>query len=134
MSQENVDIVRSAWSAYMAGDFERSLRCFAEDRVGDDFPDLPDQVSTYRCREGVRAREWRLRESWRELAFEPVEFIDAGDDVVVVVVALRGHARGGDVPITVPAAFLYELRDGRISRDCIFRSRDEALEVVGLRE
>jgi ketosteroid isomerase-like protein len=134
MSQENVGIVRDAWSAYMAGDFERSLRCFAEDWVGDDFPGLPDEAISYRGREGVRAREQRLREIWRELAFEPVEFIDAGDDVVVAVIALRGHARGGDVPITRPAAFVYELRDGRIVRDRIFRSRDEALEAVGLRE
>jgi ketosteroid isomerase-like protein len=115
MSGQNVDIVRDARSAYMAGDFERSLRCFAEDWVGGDFPGLPDQATTYRGREGVRASERRLREIWRELAFEPVEFIDAGDDIVVAVVELSGHASGGDVPITAPAAFLYELRDAKSS-------------------
>jgi ketosteroid isomerase-like protein len=133
MSRENVQVVREALSAYIAGDFARALECYAEDWVGEDIPDLPGHA-TYQGRAGVRERERRFREIWGDLAWEPVEFINAGDDVVVAVVAMHGHGRGSDIPMDVLAAFVYEVRDDKIVRDRPFRSRSQALEAAGLRE
>jgi ketosteroid isomerase-like protein len=133
MSRENVEVVREAWSAYAADDFDRSLECFAQEWVGEDPPNLPDH-GTYNGREGVRERERRFREIWGDLTWEPVEFIDAGDDVVVAVVVMRGHGRGSDVPVEAPGAFVYEVRDGRIVRDRPFGTKSEALEAAGLPE
>jgi ketosteroid isomerase-like protein len=133
MSQENVDVVREAWRAYEVGDFGRALDCFAEEWVGEDYPNLPDQ-RTYKGRAGVRERERRFRKTWKDMAFVPVEFIDAGEDLVLAVVEVRGHGRGSDVPVETRAAFVYELRDGRIVRDRLFRTKTQALEAAGLRE
>ena len=71
---------------------------------------------------------------WGDVAFEPVEFTEAGDDVVVAVIAMRGHGRGSDAPFDAVGAFVYEVRDGRIVRDRAFTSRSQALEAAGLEE
>jgi ketosteroid isomerase-like protein len=133
MSQENVEVVREVWSAYNARDFDRSLDCFAEDCLVEDVPDLPDRA-TYKGKEGVRERTRHFRKTWGDWVWEPEEFIDAGDDVVVAMVVMRAHGSGSGAPIEAQAAFVYEVRDGRIVRDRAFTSRSQALEAAGLSE
>jgi ketosteroid isomerase-like protein len=85
-------------------------------------------------REGVLARYNRFGESWGDLVIEPVEFIDAGEDVVVVVSSMRGRGKGSGAAVDASIAFVTELRDGQIVRDRAFSSRSDALEAAGLRE
>jgi ketosteroid isomerase-like protein len=82
----------------------------------------------------VLARYNRFGESWEDLVLEPVEFIDAGEDAVVVVSSMRGRGKGSGAPVDAPIAFLTELRDGKIVRDRAFFSRSEALQAAGLRD
>ncbi|HXE98709.1 MAG TPA: nuclear transport factor 2 family protein [Solirubrobacterales bacterium] len=134
MSQENVELVREAWGAFLTGGIDAALDYYAEDSVCEDWPELPDR-STYEGREGLRERNQQFAEGpWRDFDFEPTDFIDAGEGVVVAVVALRGHGRGSGVPVDTVAAFVYEVRVGRIARDRAFTSRSQALEAAGLRE
>jgi len=133
MSEENVEIVRQAWKGFTDRGLDAALDYFAGDCVCEDFPELPDHA-TYEGKEGVRERNRQFTETWGDLVFEPMEFIDAGVDVVVAVIAMRGHGSGSDAPIDAPAVFVYELRDGKIVRDRAFTSRSQALEAAGLRE
>ena len=79
-----------------------------------------------------RNRQWR--ESWEEFQTRPLEFIDAGDGVVVVPVATTVLGKGSRVPIESGHTWVYDVRDGKIIRERAFRSKAEALEAVGLRE
>jgi ketosteroid isomerase-like protein len=133
MSKENVEVVRRAWKAYNEKGIEAVGEYFADDCVSEDVPDLPDRA-TYRGKAGAQERERHFRETWGDWAWEPEEFIDAGDDVVVAMVVMRAHGRGSGAPVEVPAAFVYELRDGRIVRDRAFTSRSQAIEAAGLSE
>jgi ketosteroid isomerase-like protein len=134
MSQENVELVREAWGAFQTGGIDAALDYYTQDCVCEDWPELPDR-STYEGREGLRERNRQFAEGpWRDLDFEPTDFIDAGEGVVVAVVSLRGHGRGSGVPVDTVAAFVYEVRDGRIARDRAFTSRNQALEAAGLSE
>ena len=130
-SRDNVEIARRAWKAYADHGIDGSLDYFAEDCVVEDFPDMPDRAS-YVGREGVRERDRHFAETWGDFVIEPQEFIDAGADVVVVTVAIRGHGKGSGTPIDAPSAFVYELRDGKIVRDRAFTSKSQALEAAGL--
>jgi ketosteroid isomerase-like protein len=85
-------------------------------------------------KEGMRERNRQFTETWGDLVYEPVEFIDAGDDVVVAVIAMQGSGKGSGAPLDAPAVFVYELRDGKIVRDRAFESKSEALEAAGLKE
>ena len=72
-----------------------------------------------------------LRDAWAEWRFEPDRFIDAGDQVVVLVrVVAKGSA--SEVPIEVPDAHVHRLRDGRLISTRAYRDRAQALEDAGL--
>ena len=133
MSQENVEVVREAWSVYRERGIDAALGYFAEDCIVEDFPELPDRAN-YGGWQGVRERDRKFTETWGDLDFEPVEFIDAGGGVVVAVTAIRGHGRGSNAPMEAEASWVYELREGRIVRDRPFLSKAEALEAAGLSE
>jgi ketosteroid isomerase-like protein len=132
MSEENVEVVREAWKAFNDGGIDPRLDYYAEDCVIEDFPELPDHA-TYEGKAGLRRRNRQFTESWENLTFQPLEFIDAGDEVLAVV-AMRGHGKGSDTPMDAVISFVYEVRNGMIVRDRAFTSKSQALEAAGLRE
>jgi ketosteroid isomerase-like protein len=87
--------------------------------------DVPDP-KTYRGRE--QSKEfWRmLQEVWAEFRWEPLEFTDLGD-VVVVETRIVGVGRGSDVPIEAEETDVFWFRDGLIVRLQGFASKEEAL-------
>ena len=131
MSQENVEVVQGAWRAYNDEGIEAVTEYFAHDCVCEDVFGLPDGA-TYRGREGVRERDRHFEETWGDLGWEPLEFIDAGPEVVVAVIAMRAHGRDSGAPVELQVGFVYEVRDGRIVRDRAFTSRNQAVEAAGL--
>jgi ketosteroid isomerase-like protein len=134
MSQENVEIVREAWRVFAERGIDGAAGYFADDCVLEDFPDLPDRA-TYEGGDGLQERFRHFAETWDNFVLEPVEFTDAGGDVVVVVAAMTGHGKGGGTPMEEQnLVFVYDLRDGRIVRDRPFRSMAQALEAAGLSE
>lgn len=64
---------------------------------------------------------------WAEFAAEPHEFLDAGDEVVVLG-RYRGRAKETGKPLDVPFVHLWSFRDGRAWR---FR---QFLDTAGWRE
>ena len=129
MSQENVEVVRSAWEAFTRRDNDAVFRLYdPEVEIHDVFYDR-----IYRGLDGVRDyfREWVS--IFDALGSEVEEWIDAGDDVIAV---LRSHGRGkrSGVPVEQHESHLWTLRDGKLRRLRIYRSRDEALKAAGLEE
>lgn len=134
MSEQNVEVVRQGWKAFLEGGIDAALDFFAEDCVYEDWPDSPDRRS-YEGREGLRQRTANFAGIWgNDLVYEPVEFIDAGEDGVVTVTSVRGHGRASGVPIDAQIAFVHEVRDGKIVRDRAFTARSQALKAAGLSE
>ena len=133
MSQENVEIVRRAWQAFVEGGVEATLDFWTEDAVFEEFPEMPESA-VYVGREHLSEAVEHFTEMWRDLAFEPVEFIDAGQNLVIVVVAYRGRGVASGAPLDAVATWLYEMRDGRVCRARAFTTKQQALEAAGLRE
>ena len=128
---DNVAIARRAWKEYTDRGVDGVLGYFAEDCVIEDYPEMPDRARLCREEQGVRERDRHFAEIWGDFVIEPVEFIDGGGDVVVVMVSIRGHGKGSGAPIDAPTAFVHELRDGKIVRDRAFTSKDQALAAAG---
>ena len=133
MSQENVDLAREVWAAYQNGGIGAISGYYARDAVVEDIPELPDG-RTYVGFEGARERYWQFVRVWGDFSIEPVEFIDGGDDSVVVTTAMAGRAPGSGLPLHAPAVFVWEVRDHKIVRDRAFMSKQAALEALGLTE
>ena len=71
-----------------------------------------------------------LQEVWAEIRWEPVEFIDLGN-IVVVETRIVGVGRGSDVPIEADETDVFWFRDGKIIRLTGFPTKRDALEAVG---
>jgi ketosteroid isomerase-like protein len=91
-------------------------------------PDVPDS-QTYRGREASK-EFWRmLQEVWAELRWEPREFHDLGD-AVVVETRIVAVGRASDVRIEADETDVFWFRDGLVTRVQGFATKAEALESV----
>lgn len=133
VSQENVEFVRRVWGAVASQGVEAAIPHFTEDCVMEDFPELPDRA-VYVGKAGVREIDRHFREMWGEFIQEPVEFIDAGDGLVVGVIAMRGRGKGSGAPLDAQAVWVHELRGNKIARMQAFTSKPQALDAAGLSE
>ena len=143
MSQEKLEVVRRLYAEDgpfalpLSPDDEHALldrlfRDFYDERVEVRMPaDYPEGEQVLRGREGMAGLLTMLRESWTVFRFEPEQFIDAGDRVVVFIrVVAEGGASG--VATERETAHIWVVRDGRLASIQIYRDRSQALEAVGL--
>jgi ketosteroid isomerase-like protein len=86
----------------------------------------------YRGHDGVREfwREWYF--AWAQVDFSYDEFIDAGDQVIVVLrMRMRGRSSGIELG-TSPYVQIWTVSEGRVVRCEYFPTKKEALEAAGL--
>jgi ketosteroid isomerase-like protein len=135
MSQENVEIVRRAYEALTGGrldDWFEFLDPEIEWRGPREFPDLAEPHFGH---EGVARYGAKLNEALDDYRMTPEEFIDAGEDQVLVFSREGGRGRGSGAEVeTNPTAHLWTLRDGKAIRMQSYWERSDALEAVGLSE
>jgi ketosteroid isomerase-like protein len=133
MARENVEVVRSALAAIAVGDRERAL-AFFDPQIVVDATRFVFNPATYVGFEGLRQMAAATDETWEEIHTEAVEFIDAGDRVVVIG-RLVGKGKGSGVEVARPTGQVWTLRDGRVVRwEIGYTDLSQALEAVGLRE
>ena len=133
MSEENVETVRRAWQAFVTGGIEASFDFWTEECIFEDFRELPESA-VYVGRTGLTEAVEHFTEMWSDLSWEPLEFIDAGENRVIAVIGMRGKGGTSGAPMDARAAWLYEMRSGRVSGAKAFTSKQEALKAAGLSE
>jgi ketosteroid isomerase-like protein len=138
MSQENVEIARRAYalvsdlSAFRGGNQDDSyLDYLHPDCELVPPPIYPDTEPSYVGLDGWRRWLGLIDEVFDDWGFEPEQFFDAGDNVVVFV-QTSGIAKQSGAEVTIPAAHVLTLRDARIARVEVFLDRKQALEAAGL--
>jgi ketosteroid isomerase-like protein len=130
MSQENVEVVRSFYDAYMAENPSR-----AEAVLDPEFEFIPAPTSHMIASHGPKEFNRLLADMMNQFesyAVVPDEFIEAGDDRVVV--SLQRKAKSHGVEVEDRLAHLLTVRGGRIRRIASFSGLAEALEAARLRE
>jgi ketosteroid isomerase-like protein len=134
MSQENVEIVRRGWDAWVRGDLSGLLRLLDPDVVWDatHFHDWPE--STYHGFAGVERflNEWR--DVWDVYEIDVEDVRAAPDGRVVSLILQRGKGRTSGLPMEMESAQVATLRDGKVTRLDNCEDRAEALQAAGLRE
>ncbi len=133
MSRENVEVVRAMWAAYARGDFQASLAAYTEDTVWDDTRYRPDG-GVHLGRDALvdLVRTWRG--TWEDYEAEAEQLLDAGGDRVAAVLRETGVGKGGGVELTNRWGIVVTVRDRKIAHTIVYRTPEEALEAVGLRE
>ena len=132
MSQDNVEIVRAAFEAFLEGDQEKTAQLVD--------PALEFHGTIGGLQEGQIAHgqseidqtfESEDLEAWEERRLEPEEFIDAGDDVVVLLHEYR-RGKGSGVELETETAVVVTVSGGRVVRIQGYMDRQAALAAVGL--
>ena len=135
MSRENVEIVVGVFENTNARSFTAVMDAYADDivlvihgeagRVGGEGAVGKDAV-------GQWFGDW-FRTFDPDYRFEIEEARDCGDQVLIVATHnARGKASG--VPVTMRAAWVHTLRDGKVIRCDAYTDRGEALKAAGLSE
>jgi uncharacterized protein len=128
MSQENVEIVRTAIEAWGAGDMDSFYASLDPDIVWD-----PVEAVASQGHEGLRATLDRWMDEWDEYEQTAEEFVDMGDRVVATV-HFQGRGRGSGIEIDARFYEVYTVRDGKVVRMDEYATRAAALEAAGLSE
>jgi ketosteroid isomerase-like protein len=129
VSQENVDVVRRYYEALNARDVEACVELLAPD-IEVAQPHLPDG-GIYRGIAGWRRWNDELDAAWSVMRWEPQEFIDA-EDAVVVAVRFVGKGSHTAIEQAVDRFQVLRVRDGRLVFTTGFTRRSEAMEAAGL--
>ena len=136
MSQENVETMRKVFAMVN----ERGVTA-ATDALGhllapefelEEAAEVPDPAS-YTGRDAFIANMAKLEESFEELRLDPLEVVDLGEKIVVVV-SMSGRGRGSSAPVEMTFAQLWSLRDGKAVSLCDYATKAEALQAAGLPE
>jgi ketosteroid isomerase-like protein len=136
MSQENVEIVRAVYEAWNAGDMEALFAHFHPELVYHPRADEPDP-SPHVGRDVYERLVSGFVESFSEVTFEVLEVIDAGDHVIASTVlhaVLHGQGSASDAGVSDTYVFVFKVRDGLVVEGWEYRTKQEALEAVGLSE
>ena len=81
------------------------------------------------------AEAWRdWMEPWEVYWTEVEDFIEAGDDQVVVKLRDHGRLRGSEAEVEQLGASVWTLRDRKVARVDFYPTQDQALKAAGLRE
>jgi ketosteroid isomerase-like protein len=133
VSQENVEVVRTAYEGWNAGEG------FDPELLTPDFElvqasSIIDSAGIFRGRNAVREVMEELQAAFEELDFIPEAIVDAGDDHVLVLVRAHGRGRASGMTMDNHIAHLWTFRDGKAMRLVVYEEQSEALKAVGLEE
>ena len=132
MSQENVEIVRRLIEAWDRGDLATAL-----DSIDPDIEAVSalqmDNDGTYRGHAGLAEMLGAFWAEFESPRIEIEEAIPAGGDVVLGV-RFSGRGKRSGLEVDMPAWHVWSLREGKAVRWWVLRTKQEALEAVGLRE
>ena len=131
MSEENVELARRYVESFNQGGLEATEPLRHPEIEAFDPPTFPD-AGRYVGEAELR----KLVEDYLEIAwdgkFHDPEFIDGGDEVLVIW-RFRGESgHGGGFPFEETISHIYLFEDGKLRRIRQFMSREEGLEAVGL--
>ena len=131
MSEENVEIVRGSYDAYLRGDLESALAAFD--------PEIEATTTTYRTPVSTGGwKDWLVgRPTGRAVGRAGVGIRRSSSRLVSASsrfsAFMPGDARVASMS-NVSTAAVWTLRDGKCVRLDYYGSREQALEAAGLRE
>jgi ketosteroid isomerase-like protein len=139
MSREDVEVVGRFYTRYR-GDYD-AFRRDPDGLFSMLHPDIEWHPLTgalvegvpYRGHEGIRQYFDDLAESWEASWVAADRLLDAGD-CVVVIGRIHSCGKGSGVEMEIPAAWVWKVREGRVTYMRVYLDRSEAFEAAGLRE
>lgn len=133
MSRENVEALQRAYAAFNRGDIDAGLAVLHPDIEWKGPPEAPTG-SVWQGHDEVRQFARIGLEPWESRTWTPEEFVEVGEDALLVFVRSRARGAGSGIEIEADTAHVATFRDGKVIRLEMYGDRAEALAAVGLRE
>jgi uncharacterized protein len=133
MSEDNVDVIRTAYEAFERGDLEAVSRLHARAIEWQTSVEDPD-AATHRGRAAVRRYIEGYMETFPGLRADLEECVEVPNDRVLATVRYTGRARASGMDMDWRQWLVYTVQDGLIVRAVEYFDRDQALEAVKSRE
>lgn len=133
MSQENVELVRRAFSAFARGDLAEVLATLDSEVKLEDHGRSLDSPGVYEGHDGFVQGIALVNEGFEDVSYAPEDFTDLGSRILVTV-RRTGRGSVSGVAVDERQFHVYDVEDGRIVRVRAFLERETALEALGLRE
>lgn len=130
MASENVEVIRRNFEAFDRGDVDTVFVRVSPDFVIGDRA-VPEGSPAVKGPAALAATIDDIREAFGDVRWDPLEFVDLGERVLVRV-RIEGTADHTELPIGEDIAHLYTLRDGLMVRLDIYRTWAEAKAATGL--
>jgi ketosteroid isomerase-like protein len=134
MASENVDLVRSILADWERGDY-RSVE-WADPELEFVIADGP-APATWKGLADTAKGFREILDAWEDLRDVVEEYREIDHERVLVPVQLTGRGRTSGVDladIASRAAYLFRIRDGKVTNIVIYMDRDRALADLGLKE
>jgi ketosteroid isomerase-like protein len=128
VSERNIEIVQSAFDAYLRGDETAMYALTTPDIVVTQFPDQLDG-GDFHGQDGARRVMAEWTGTWEDWQIELLDAVEEGQRVFVSA-RQRGRGKASGAPMETDATFVFTVRDGLISRWQMFHSDEEARRAV----
>ncbi|MFN8216784.1 MAG: nuclear transport factor 2 family protein [Solirubrobacterales bacterium] len=129
MSEQNVDLVKSAYAAFAEGDVPTVLGIFADDIEWHEAEGMP-YGGVHRGGEAVVQNVFGpISQDVDGFAVTPEEFMASGDKVAAVV-RYTGTGRATGKPLDLPVVHVWDIQDGKAARFRQFVDTVKFAEVV----
>jgi len=114
MSESSVETVRRLFERLDDGGVDAALELISEDFVAEVPPSMSAEPDVYEGHDGVRRYFAGFDDLIEDVRFEPIEFFDHGEAVLIWMrVAGRGAVSG--IEVELPAALITRVRDGQVT-------------------
>jgi uncharacterized protein len=136
MRPDDLDRARQGYAALAAGDMQAVLELIdpeIEVEINTGRPDLPEGHRLH-GHAGFLENLEQLKEVFEDIEVRPEEFIEVGDDQLVVVIYTAGRGKGSGIRVENCVAHVLTLRDGKATRFRVYSSKDEALAAARVTE
>jgi len=136
MSQENIEVVQSAYAAISERGFDALAALIDPDWLFDFSRSIGPQRGVYRGGAEIARLVASTEEAFERFQLRPIKFVvGAGGGVVTRHhLSTKGRSSGLELERVPDVAILWELRDGKIIKTTLYQHPSEALEAAGLRE
>ena len=131
MSSANLDLVRSIYAAWERGDY--SSVAWADPEIEFFSADGPDPGRW----SGVASMAEVNRDflsGWHDWRLEAEDFRELDNELVLVFTRRGGRGKRSGMDVSEPAANLFHLRGGRVTKLVFYWERNRALADLGLEE
>jgi ketosteroid isomerase-like protein len=133
VSDLNMRVARQTFEAIRRRDIDGLVEMYDPDIEFEPLTGIEVEIGGYRGHAGVRRYFEEITHVWEEMLPHADDVRAVGDHVLILGgCAVRG--RGSGAITDTPMAWVLTLQDGKVLRHRAYRTREEALEAVGLSE